>query len=236
MPKYANIHIISLPTGRIKARFGLMSSLNSNSPKRQASRRKAKHSSRPRSGLRNFDRITSQREDTSKRAVRMRGKPRSARYSSLTAREKATRERALAVLSDLRHGEGSYSELLRKHHVDARTASRYLGRNFLGGAGNKRVRASKSDRLVRELMFPMPFGDVPFLTRNSHDATKLSEYYRDRDKLLHGRVGPDDFESKWRGARVAGKELFADAGAILGMADADVLKLENLYASTGGER
>jgi len=153
-----------------------------------------------------------------------------------TAREKATRERALALLSDLRRGEGSYSELLRKHCLDTRTAHRYLGRDLLGGTHGKPVRASKADRRVRELMFPRSFGDVPVRTRSSKDATKLSDFFHDRDKLLHGKLSADDFEAKWRGVRVAGQELFADASAILGMADAGELKVENLYASTSGAR
>jgi len=163
-------------------------------------------------------------------------KPRSPRYSSLTAREKATRERALALLSDLRRGEGSYRELLRKHRLDTRTAHRYLGRDLLGGTGGERVRPSKADRRVRELMFPMSFGDLPVRTRSSQDATKLSEFFHDRDKLLRGKLSAGDFEAKWRGVRVAGQELFADATAISRMANADVLKLENLYADTGGAR
>src|SRR5207253_9785892 len=70
-------------------------------------------------------------------------KPRSPRYSSLTARERASRERSLALHSDLRRGEGSYSELLRKHHLDTRTAHKYLGRDLRGGTGGQRVRPSK---------------------------------------------------------------------------------------------
>ena len=85
-------------------------------------------------------------------------------------------------------------------------------------------------------MFPRAVGDVPIRTPSSRDATKLSEFFHDRDKLLRGKLSAEDFETKWRGVRVAGEELFADAFVILGMADADVLKLENLYASTGGAR
>lgn len=163
-------------------------------------------------------------------------KARSPRYSSLTAREKATRERALTLLSDLRRGEGSYSELLRKHHLDTRTARRYLGRDLLGGTGGKPVRASKADRRVRDVWFPTSVGDLPVLTRSSKDATKLSEFFQDRDKLLRRKLTAADFEAKWRSVRVAGQELFADANAILEMANAGELKVENLYASTGGAR
>ena len=87
-----------------------------------------------------------------------------------TARDKATYHRALALLSDLRRGVGSYSELLRKHGLRGRTARKYLGRDLLGGTRGKPVRASKADRRVRELMFPKPFGDVLVRTRSSRES------------------------------------------------------------------
>jgi len=136
-------------------------------------------------------------------------------------------------VTDLRRGEGSYTELLRKHHLGSRTARKYAGQDLLGGTRGKPLRASKADRRVRDLLFPMPSGDVPIRTRNSRDATKLSDYYNDREKLLRGKLSVAKFEAKWRGARIAGEEVFADAGAIVEMADADVLRMENLYASVG---
>jgi hypothetical protein len=163
-------------------------------------------------------------------------KRRSPHYSSLTAKERVTYERAVNFLSDLRRGEASYTKLLRKHQLASRTARRYLGRNLLGGTRGTRVRASKSDGLVRELLFPMPFGDIPMLTRSSREATKISNYFQDRDKLLRGKLSAHAFQVKWRGVRIAGREIFTDAAAILSMADADVLKVETLYASTGGAR
>jgi len=148
----------------------------------------------------------------------------------------SARERAFALLSDLRNGKGSYSELLRKHHLDTRTAHKYLGKDLLGGSGGGRVRPTKSDRRLRTVMFPMSVGDVPRRTHSSRDAAKLSEYFRDRDKLLRGKLSADDFEAKWRGVRIAHEQIFADAAAILRMADAGDLKLENLYASVESAR
>jgi len=178
---------------------------------------------------------SSTRRTRSQRASRkVSSTPRSPRYSSLTAREKATRERSLALLSDLRGGKGPYTELLRKHHLDTRTAHKYLGQDLLGGTGGKRVRPSKADRRVRELLFPMSSGDLPILTRSSQDATKLSEFFHDRDKLLRGKLTAQTFEAKWRGVRIGGQEVFADVTVILDMANAGDLKVENLYASTGG--
>jgi len=164
------------------------------------------------------------------------GKRRLLLYSTLTERQKATYDRTTNLITDLRRGEGSYTELLRKHHLGSRTARKYAGRDLLGGTRGKPLRASKADRRVRDLLFPMPSGDVPIRTRNSRDATRLSDYYNDREKLLRGKLSVAKFESKWRGARIAKQEVFADAGTILEMADADVLKMETLYASVGGEQ
>jgi len=163
-------------------------------------------------------------------------KPRPLRYSSLTARQKSTYDRTTNLVSDLRRGKGSFTELLRKHHLGSRTARKYAGRELLGGTPGKPVRASKADRRLRDLNFPQSSGDVRIRTRSSRDATKLSDYYNDREKLLRGKLSIADFEAKWRGVRVAGREIHADAEAILGMAEADVLKMENLYASVGLER
>ena len=171
-----------------------------------------------------------------RKASLQKGKPHVPRYSTLTAREKSRYDRTTNLVTDLRRGEGSYTKLLRKHHLGSPTARKYAGRDLIGGIDGKPVRASKGDRRVRDLMFPKSFGDVPIRTRSSRDATKLSEFFHDRDNLLRGKLSAEDFESRWRGVHVAGQELFSDVTAILDMANADVLKLENLYASTVGER
>lgn len=175
------------------------------------------------------------RRDSRERIGRLL-RPRPLRYSTLTARQKSTYDRTTNLITDLRRGEGSYTELLRKHHLGSPTARKYAGRDLLGGTRGKPLRASKADRRVRALLFPMPSGDVPIRTRNSRDATRLSDYYNDRDKLLRGKLNVAKFEAKWRGTQVAGEELFADARKILEMADADVLKMEHLYASVGPEK
>lgn len=158
------------------------------------------------------------------------------RYERLTASKKGIYDRTTSLITDLRGGKGTWPELLRKYRLTARTARKYGGRDLLGGGRGKPVRASKSDRRVRDLLFPKSIGDVPKRTRNSRHSTHLSDYYNDREKLLYGKLSMAEFEAKWRGVRIAGEEVFADAGAILEMADADVLKMENLYASVGGEQ
>ena len=170
------------------------------------------------------------------RHARPAGRHRTPRYSTLTVRQKDLYDRTTNLVTDLRRGEGPYTALLRKYHLGSRTARDYGGRDLLGGTRGKPVRASKADRRIRLLMFPKDVGDVPIRTRSSRAATKLSEYFHDRDRLLRGKLSPEDFEAHWRGVIVAGQEVFADSSEILVMADADVLKLENLYASTAGEQ
>jgi hypothetical protein len=87
---------------------------------------------------------------------------------------------------------------------------------------------------VRELLFPTASGDVPVRIRGSKAATKLSEFFSDREKLLGNKMSPEEFEAKWRGVRFAGQEVFADPATIFLRADAGDLKIESLYASVGG--
>jgi hypothetical protein len=181
--------------------------------------------------------VSRRRSNSRKKAAsRQKGKPRAPRYSSLTEREKSTYDRTTNLITDLRRGEGPYTKLRRKHHLSSPTARKYAGPDLIGGANGEPVRASKSDKRVRDVWFPKSFGDVPIRTRSSRDATTLSEFFHDRDNLFRGKLSAAEFESKWRGVHVAGQELFSDVIAILDMADGGVLNIENLYASTTEDR
>ena len=163
-------------------------------------------------------------------------KTRLSKYDKFTASQKNRYDRTTNLITDVRGRKGTWSELLKKHHLSSRKARESAGRDLLGGTRGKPVRASKADRRVRDLLFPMPTGDVPIRTRSSRDATMLSDYYNDREKLFRGKLSVAKFEAKWRGVRIAGNEVFADAGTILEMADADVLKMDSLYANVESER
>jgi len=115
------------------------------------------------------------------------GKRRSPPYSTLTIGEKAEYKRSIDLLYDVRHGEGPYTKLLRKHRLTRRKAEEFLGSNLIRGGRGKRVRATKADRLVREVNFPTRMGDTPTLIRGSSAATKLSNYYKDREDFLATR-------------------------------------------------
>jgi hypothetical protein len=76
-------------------------------------------------------------------------------------------------------------------------------------------------------------GDVPELVRGLPAATKLSNYYHDREKLLGNKMSAEEFEAKWSGVRIDGREVFADGAEVLRMANADIFQIEHLYASVG---
>ena len=117
---------------------------------------------------------------------------------------------------------------------DYTTVSRQVAK--LESLGFVERRAVQADRRVRELLFPTSLGDVPIRTHSSRDATRLSEYLHDRDRLLQIKMSAADFESKWRGVRVASRELFADTVEIFRMENAGILPVQSLYASTIGAR
>ena len=77
---------------------------------------------------------------------------------------------------------------------------------------------------------------MPIRTRSSRDATNLSEYYNDREKLLQGKLAVAKFQAKWRGVRIAGREVLTDVRTIFEMAEADVLKMDSLYASVESDK
>lgn len=149
------------------------------------------------------------------------------------SRSEAARNRALAALSDMRRGS-SLSHAARENGVSLRTVQRYVGRALVRDRRGGRVRAAKSDRLIRALIFPASSGDVPQRIRGSRAATRLSEFFHNRDSLLHRKMPANEFEAKWRGVRIAGQEVFADTATIFLRAHFGDLKVENLYASTRG--
>ena len=157
-------------------------------------------------------------------------------YSTLTELEKEEHGRAVGLLYDARHGEVDLPKLLRKHRLNARHARRYLGPNLLTVKGGKIMRVSRNDTLVREIFFPKDFGDVREPIRGSRAATKLSQFYLDRGELLGGDMSPDEFEYKWRGKLIDGREVFADAEAIFRMEDAGMFNMESLYSIVGPEK
>src|SRR5262245_52151380 len=69
------------------------------------------------------------------------------------AGSESTRDRAFAVLAALRHG-ATLSRAAHENGISPRTVRRYVGSALIQDRPGGRVRATKSDRLVRYLQIP----------------------------------------------------------------------------------
>src|SRR5690348_3524081 len=72
-------------------------------------------------------------------------------------RNNAARDRSLKALWAMRQGE-SLSKAARDNGVTTRTIKRYVGSALVQDRPGGRIRAAKSDRLVRYLQIPGPDG------------------------------------------------------------------------------
>ncbi len=122
-------------------------------------------------------------------------------------------------------------------HVDRRSARKYLGSALLkpehkGGE----LRATKGDRITRTLRFAGANGTFDYKqVRGSKAASELSQYFKELKAALRDRK-LTEFEAKWKGAKISGKEVLADATRIQQLADAGLLKFETLYKQARGGR
>src|ERR1700690_19683 len=83
-----------------------------------------------------------------------------------------TRQRALGALRDMRHGF-SLSQAAHNNQITIRTMKRYVGPELLQGRPGGRIRATKSDRLLRYLQLPGVDGPVEITSRGSKQATEI---------------------------------------------------------------
>jgi len=106
-------------------------------------------------------------------------------HSKLSARSFAARDRALHALADMRHG-ASTSEAARDNGVTLRTIKKYVGRLLVQDRSGGRLRASNTDRLVRYVQIPGPFGPVEIKVRGSKQASDAAKYDAAVSRFLRG--------------------------------------------------
>lgn len=71
-----------------------------------------------------------------------------------------------------------------------------------------RIRATKSDRLVRYLQVPGPNGPIDINVRGSKLASEFAKYKAAVNRLL---AGDRNAMSPWQGRKIAGIELISHA-------------------------
>jgi hypothetical protein len=147
----------------------------------------------------------------------------------LPGRNNAARDRALKALWAMRQGH-SLSKAARENGVTGRTVRRYVGSSLVQDRPGGRIRATKSDRLVRYLQIPGPDGPININVRGSKLASKFAKYKAAVNRLL---AGDRDALKDWHGKKIAGISLITDTKTLVEQAHQELLPY-SLYRSLSG--
>src|SRR5947209_15730187 len=129
----------------------------------------------------------------------------------------------------MRHG-ASISRAARENSVTPRTIKRYAGAALLQDRPGGRIRATKSDRLVRYLQIPGPDGPLDINVRGSKIASEFAKYKAAVNRLL---AGDRDALKGWHGKKIAGIWLITDTKTLVEQGHQEKLPY-SLYRSLAG--
>ena len=157
------------------------------------------------------------------------------RAKSRKGQEQA-RNRALHALSHMRRKNLSLSKAARLEGIKPGTVLRYVGSGVRQDRPGGRYRATAGDSFRRDLQVPTALGPARVPVRGSKAAKELSKYANAVNRYL--RKGDTSQLKPFAGKKVrAGKqqvELITDPRTLSALAEADALKLDQLYASAAG--
>jgi len=147
----------------------------------------------------------------------------------LHPRSEGSRERALKTLAAMRRGD-TLSRAARDNGVTVRTIKRYVGSALVQDRPGGRIRATKSDRLVRYLQIPGPDGPRDITVHGSKMASEFARYKAAINRLLRG---DRNAMARWHGKKIAGIELITDTKTLVEQARKELLPY-SLYRSLAG--
>jgi hypothetical protein len=149
--------------------------------------------------------------------------------ASLSERSFAARDRALHALTDMRHG-ASPRQAARDNGVTVRTIKKYVGSALVQDRPGGRLRATKSDHLIRYLQIPGPFGPVEIKVRGSKQARDAAKYDAAVGRYLGGDLRA---LAPWHGKKIGGVELVTAGPSVKDLAQKELLP-HSLYRSLSG--
>jgi hypothetical protein len=159
---------------------------------------------------------------------RPRSRPQPA-LSKPLQRSDAARGRALKALSAMRRGD-TLSRAARDNGVTVRTLKRYVGSALVQDRPGGRIRATKTDRLVRYLQIPGTDGPRDVTVRGSKAASDFANYKAAINRLLRGDRHALD---RWHGKSIQGIQLITDTKTLVEQARKEILPY-SLYRSLVG--
>lgn len=156
----------------------------------------------------------------------------------LSSRSQLARTRALHALSLMRREKISLAEASRLEHIKPATLLRHVGSAIRQDKPGGRYRATKSDRLRRDVQIPTALGEMTLSVSGSKAATEIAEYQNAVARYL--RKGDASKLKRFQGKMVGiGKnkvELITDPETLSSLALAGALQFDQLYASVAGAR
>jgi hypothetical protein len=144
-------------------------------------------------------------------------------------REDEARTRAFRALSAMRRG-ASISRAAKENGVTPRTIKQYVGAALRQDRPGGRIRATKSDRLVRYLQIPGPHGPIEIRARGIRQAREFARYKIAVNRFL---AGDRDALIPWHGKKIAGIALQTESDVLKNLAQKDLLPYP-LYRSLSG--
>ena len=153
--------------------------------------------------------------------------------SRKSSRRRATKQRAVAVLSRMRNRGESLSKASRALRTTPRTVRRLVGKQ-LRRSPSGRYSTTNTDRLAREIFVFGKEGYEPVTARSSKQAQLASEHLIAVNRFL--RTGDPEWLKPLRRKRIGNIPLLTDPNRIREFAEADLIKLDGLYRNTSSER
>ncbi|MFI5109044.1 MAG: hypothetical protein ACHP78_09390 [Terriglobales bacterium] len=156
--------------------------------------------------------------------------------SQRNGRDAEARGRALAALARMRRDNISLVEASRLEHIKPSTFLRYVGSAIRQDKPGGRFRATAGDRFRRDLQIPTALGPTKVPVYGRKAASNLSKYANAINRYLRTGDASRLKEFKGKTIRVRGQKikLITDPRTLSALAEADALRLDQLYASLGG--
>ncbi len=144
--------------------------------------------------------------------------------------DSAARERALKAISAMRRGD-TLSRAARDNGVTIRTIKRYAGSALVQDRPGGRIRATKSDPLIRHLQIAGPDGPLDVTVRGSKAASQFAQHKAAINRLLRG---DRHAMAPWHGKKIQGIELITDPKILIEQARKDLLPYHIYRSRSGG--
>jgi hypothetical protein len=144
-------------------------------------------------------------------------------------RKKLLKNRVARATRAIRHGDAA-SRAARDNGISLRTLKKHAGSALVQDRPGGRIRARKSDRLLRYLQVPGIDGPREIKVRGSKAASEVSRYKAAVSRFLRG---DRNALAAWRGKSVAGVELLTAEDVLIDQADKGLLPYA-LYRSFSG--